>query len=171
MMDGPFVDLAHATVLRTDIPRLLRERPAVILERLAMGGGATNWYYCANFNQLPDVTSRFRPGSLVSFYFDGRIQRQAYSSDLLPRLENMLDESPAIQSGVREIVFGVLQADGTSIAVGFPSSMEEIEEEVSDAQLASVVFFGFFPGRDDDGKSAVTLVLPDADGIVRAHPY
>jgi hypothetical protein len=31
--------------------------------------------------------------------------------------------------------------------------------------------FGAFPGRDDDGERALTLPLPDADGVVRPHPH
>jgi hypothetical protein len=28
-----------------------------------------------------------------------------------------------------------------------------------------------YPGRDNDGESAITLDLPDADGVVRRHPH
>jgi hypothetical protein len=33
------------------------------------------------------------------------------------------------------------------------------------------VLLGAYPSADDDGTDAVTLVVPDADGQVRAHPH
>jgi hypothetical protein len=33
------------------------------------------------------------------------------------------------------------------------------------------LYFGPFPARDNDGQSAITLVLPDKDGVVRQHPH
>jgi hypothetical protein len=33
------------------------------------------------------------------------------------------------------------------------------------------VFYGATPDRENDGTHAVTVTLPDADGIVRPHPH
>jgi len=169
-MHSDYAQSAESAVTRTAVPELLARRSAVILERIAGGGGETCWYYCEEYRQLSSITSRFRPGSLVSFYFDDRIQRARYSSDLLPLLESMLSMAPEVV-GAREIVVGVLGPDGVAIDVEFPSSVREIEEQLSESEPAAIVFFGHFPARDDDGRSAVTIHLPDRDGVVRAHPY
>jgi hypothetical protein len=162
--------LAYDTVASTPVPYLLVEGPAVVLERIACGGGETRWYYCAGRDQLKLVTSRLRPGSAVSFYFDGRIRRAVNSDDLLPHFKMMLEKAAGI-SGAVEIVLGVLAADGVSIKVDFPSSIGEIEEQLLEADPALVLFFGFFPSRDNDGKQAVSLDLPDSDGVLRTHPH
>jgi hypothetical protein len=33
------------------------------------------------------------------------------------------------------------------------------------------IYLGPYPDPANDGVDAITLVLPDADGVVRSHPY
>jgi hypothetical protein len=75
----------------TSIGERLETRCAVVLERIARGGGATKWYECADESRLPALISRFSPGSVVSFYFDGRIQSDVYSDVLRQSLELSLN--------------------------------------------------------------------------------
>src|SRR5277367_4911196 len=70
----PFAPVAHIALMQTPIIERLKATDAVILERLARGGGSTNWYHCPDENHLEAIEARLRPGSLVSFYFDDRIQ-------------------------------------------------------------------------------------------------
>jgi len=100
----------------------------------------------------------------VSFYFDGRIQRAPYSPDLLPRVEHLISKDV-------DIVVGVLALDHVSIDVDFLSSPEEVAERLSNLDCMSTIFFGFFPARNNDGVTAVTIDLPDSDGVVRPHPH
>jgi hypothetical protein len=42
---------------------------------------------------------------------------------------------------------------------------------VSALAPSTLFFFGQFPARDNDGDSAITVILPDTDGVVRDHPH
>jgi hypothetical protein len=64
----------RTAVSATPIGDLLSAKSGVVLERIARGGGATNWYYCPKKSSLEVVESKFSPGSIVSFYFDDRIR-------------------------------------------------------------------------------------------------
>jgi hypothetical protein len=46
---------AHAAFAGTPIPRRLTSANRLVLERLAKGGGATNWYLCPSEYRLPDT--------------------------------------------------------------------------------------------------------------------
>jgi hypothetical protein len=66
---------------------------------------------------------------------------------------------------------GALKSDGITINMIIsvePSEFDDYDEEWNSAPF---VFYGDFPGRDNDGVNAVTLTIPDKDGIVRTHPY
>ena len=156
--------MARAAVAETEVSNLLHTRPAMVLERIACGGGETCWYFCDTARTLDSVVSRLRPGSCVSFYFDGRIKRANYSPDLLPRIQSLIDQAI-------DIVFGVLADDEITIEVEFLSGSGELLEATSRLNSSSRVFFGHFPRRDNDAVNAVTLQLPDRDGIVRSHAH
>src|SRR5438309_1598585 len=79
-VDSDFKKLVRAAIAATPIPSLLATREAIVLERIARGGGATNWFFCWDQSQLEKVEEELRPGSAVSFYFDKRIQRARPSS-------------------------------------------------------------------------------------------
>jgi len=70
------------TIIDSPVPRLLQARPAIVLERIARGAGATNWYRCADHAHLAALAAELHPGSLVSFYFDDRITSCRYSSEV-----------------------------------------------------------------------------------------
>lgn len=151
-------------IARTSIPENINAKEAVVLERLARGGGATNWFFCPKAGAIDDIARRLSPGSVVSFYFDGRIARSDYSADVKMRIEELV-------SGGRECMVGVLADDGPTIDVEFITAPSELAEIVEGLAPSSMLFFGEFPGRDDDGVNAVTVTLPDADGVVRCHPH
>jgi hypothetical protein len=164
MQPRPFTLFVRAALAMTPISDLLAKSEAIILERIAMGGGATRWYYCPDRLQLDAVEIQFRPGSAVSFYFDGRIQNALYSPELKPNLEKII-----VETG--DLVFGLLNKDGFHLDVDFLCGPQELAEVTSTLDSKVRIFYGAFPARDNDGIRAVTLVLPDADGIVRPHPY
>jgi hypothetical protein len=66
---------------------------------------------------------------------------------------------------------GQLAADGLRIEVDCPSGPEYLEEITRTLGRRSRIYVGRYPGRDNDGGNAVTLTLPDLDGMTRAHPY
>jgi hypothetical protein len=57
------------------------------------------------------------------------------------------------------------------IHVDFVSGKNDLSQLISEVSAGTLVFHGEFPARDNDGANAITLTLPDADGVVRAHPH
>jgi hypothetical protein len=149
----------------TTVPQLLASgsRQAVVLERIARGAGATRWFLVRDVEDLALVEQRLSPGSLVSFYFDGRLARDAYS--------------PA----VAEAVLGIARRDGDAVIgrvedadveldVEFIAGQGDLEQYAASLGQAEVVYGGF-PAADNDGEQAVTITLPDRHGVIRPHPH
>ena len=136
----------------------------MVLERIAKGGGATKWYHCADKTHLEVVKAELSPGSVVTFYFDGRIR----NARLSPAVESNLKE---IISEAGEAIIGSLRDDGLHLDVETIAGPQELADYVASLGSGASVYFGCFPARDNDGKRAVTFVLPDADGVVRPHPH
>jgi hypothetical protein len=159
-----FTSFVKAALAATPINRLLEDNAAIVIERIAGGGGATNWFLCSNKSQLGAIEPKLSPGSVVSFYLDGRIRRAHYSPELKLYMEKIIAETG-------EIVFGLLREDGLQLDVEFVSGPLELAEVSSRLDGAAWVFYGAFPARDNDGVCAVTVTLPDEDGVVRPHPH
>ncbi len=136
----------------------------VVLERIARGGGATRWYVCRDREALTALAAVLSPGSVVSFYFDGRIAELPYSPGLRVEVERIMRDSG-------EAVLAQPGPDGLELEVEFVTSLGEYDEFAEVLGSHSTVFVGAFPARDDDGVNAITLTLPDKDGVVRAHPH
>jgi len=160
----PYREVALQVLARTPVRQLLASRPAVVLERIARGAGRTCWYLCADACALDEVAGRLWPGSSVSFYFDGRIRDGVLSPELLAEIQRLTAKDI-------DIVFGVLAPDGIDIDVDYPSTPGEVADDAAHLTAGARAFFGLFPARDNDGVDAVTLNLPDADGVVRPHPH
>jgi hypothetical protein len=143
--------------------QLAAKLPAIVLERIARGGGATSWYVLREPHDIDALAARLKPGSVVSFYFDDRLT-----------LGQLDDEARASVLAIAErdgsAVIGATGSDEIEIEVDFPSSEREVDEFVTN-HPNSTLMFGAFPGRDDDGERALTFTLPDADGVVRPHPH
>jgi hypothetical protein len=84
--------LARGTIEASAVQRLLAQHSAVVLERIARGGGSTRWFFVQRPDQLEALAAALSPGSSVSFYFDDRIKRvelvpevAEQSFDLQPR--------------------------------------------------------------------------------------
>ena len=143
------------TISDSPIPRLLTTRPAVVLERIARGGGTTNWYHCADPTQLNAVTARLNPGSVVSFYFDDRIAYSRFTSDLRQQMLDLMDSLRGQPGETGEIVVGRLNADQLRIEVDFPSGPADLDEVTAHLGHHSWIYYGPYPGRDNDGINAV----------------
>ena len=162
--DSSFVSTVHTALAVTPIVDRLESSGAVVLERIAAGGGETRWYYCSDRAHLEAVEAQLQPGSVVSFYFDDRIQRSLYSPEIKSNAGKIIAETG-------EVIIGVLDEDGLHIDVEIITGPNELTEFASTTSFTSHVFYGVFPARDNDGVRAVTVTLPDTDGIVRAHPH
>jgi hypothetical protein len=157
------VRLALATITAAGVHRRLAEDDAIVLERLARGAGATRWYRVATTEDLAALAGRVRPGSLVSFYFDDRIANSLVS-------QAVRDRVMAIAAQDHDAVVAAGGAD-IDLRTDFVSDSAELEEFLQSLAPGESLFYGRFPAADDDGHAAITVVLPDADGVVRPHPY
>lgn len=140
------------------------EHEVIVLERVARAAGQTNWFSCCNSNEFIEVSKKFLPGSCVSVYFDRRIARNRYD-------ESVREAILKIAAEEIDCVVGVCAVDQFRLEVDFIGGLGELEEFEQTLGDLSEVYFGSFPGRDHDGIRAVTLVVPDADGIVRKYSY
>ncbi len=157
----PITVIIQRALQNSPIIERLKSNSAVVLERIARGAGATYWYYCQNESAVPLLEARLSVGSSVDFYFDGRICMGTYSPDVKQTLLSFYCEE-------REPLIGALRKDGLEIhMVRFdPTDFADYETEFESSAL---VFYGAYPSYEGDG--VVTLTLPDADGVVRSHPY
>lgn len=137
---------------------------AVVQERIARGGGATDWFVVTDERQLDVVADQLRPGSAVSFYFGDQFTRATYTAEVHAELLQIMrttDVVVALDPPPGEVL---LDWD-------FYNSPRELAEFTDTLGSASVLHFGPYPGRDDDGIEAISLILPDRDGVVRPHPH
>ena|SRR6266581_2641195 len=158
-----FLSVARSTLESASLIALLAKGHAIVLERIACGAGATRWYFCRDAHALEAIAGELSPGSVVSFYFDERIRKVALSPSVRSEIER-------ISARDGDSVVGVLE-DEIHIRVDFPGGTRDLDEFASRVSPGATVFTGAFPARDNDGIGAVTITLPDADGIVRAHPH
>ncbi len=159
----PYRALVRAAIEATPILVRLAHRPAIVLERIARGGGATGWYHCPDAAALEHVVARLSPGSVVSFYFNERI--------------GMFRDAPALRERVAEVlaragecVVAATTDERYVLAAEFACHVSELNEQLA-LHPVPPWFAGPFPARDNDGADAITLTLPDADGVVRPHPH
>lgn len=159
--DG-YPELALRAVESSEVPRLLARRRAIVLERVAQAAGMTCWYEVSGPERLATLAERLRPGSRVSFYFDDRLRFRTVDESFI---DDYLAWGP-------EAVVGLRTEDGHALEVGFWTGLKALTEFLGpEFPPSSEVLLGAYPSADDDGTDAVTLVVPDADGQVRAHPH
>lgn len=146
------------------VTALLRKGRAIVLERIARGGGAVSWFVCSNEETLAEINDRFKPGSVVSFYFDDRIK--SCRAEDLP-----LDDIDTIIGRTGECVVGRISDNGIDIDACDVCSSSEVRTEFSNLHADAMMIYGPFPARDYSPGSAITFILPDDDGAFRAHPH
>jgi hypothetical protein len=159
-----YAPLARHAIEATEIPRLLRAHSAVALERVARGGGATRWYSIATESQLVELAAVLTPGSCLSMYFDERIRRRPMTEATVKEILGFIEEDG-------DALIGRLGEDGLTIDMTVVAGRAEIDEVTAAGAPSEPLYFGRFPARDDDARTAVTIELPDADDIVRRHPH
>ena len=170
-MTDPSPSWQGRTIIDSPVPQLLHARSAIVLERIARGAGATNWYRCLGRAHLAALSAELCPGSVVSFYFDSRIANCRYTPAVREQMLQLMRSLRDIPGETGEIVVGYLDADELHITVDYPSGPDDLDEFTQILGSDPWIYFGRFPGRDNDGTNAVTLTLPDLDGITRRHPH
>jgi hypothetical protein len=142
------------------------ETPAIVLERIAYGAGSTIWY-CVRGTQLwTALTNRLRPRSLVSFYFDERIAKTVYDTSARTALETWWTRDG--DAVLLTLVPNDIELDYWTI--GGDTDLDDLEAD-GDLKPGDEIYIGPYPARDNDGTNAITVVLPDEDGVVRRHAY
>jgi hypothetical protein len=66
---------------------------------------------------------------------------------------------------------GTLGEDGLRVDAEIISGRNELAEFLAANKSGSRISYGAFPARENEASRSVTLVLPDADGMVRPHPH
>lgn len=163
-MERTFRSIVVDQLSHTPIAKLLSASSAVVLERLAYGGGSTNWFYCENQRSLQKIEAALSPSSRACFYFDGRIRSGIFSELSVAAIRGVLEATG-------EILVGTLEPDGYRIEMIILNGLEELSEHTPRLAAASMIFYGVFPTPDNDGVHAVTLDIADQDGIVTSHPH
>jgi hypothetical protein len=139
-------------------------RQIVILERLARAGGAARWFFVTSRTMLDDVFNVLRGGSSVSFYFSGHLHVEI---DNEAARQEMFDEI----TRCGEIVLGYPAPDQAQLEMAIISGPSELTECLILHSEGSLVVWGEWPARENDGESAITADLVDADGVLRPHPH
>lgn len=165
-MEEQYATLALGAIEATSTPLLLTESGsgAVVLERIARAAGATRWYVIRHASELQALARRLSPGSSVSFYFDERMTVGQYDDEVAEQVLAL-----AARDGAA--VLGTLAHDAMEVLVEYIAGPQELDEYTAGLSQGTSVVFGAVPGRDNDGLHAVTLDLPDLDGVVRPHPH
>ena len=135
---------------------------AVVLERVARGGGSTRWFSCRIIAEVEAVLPQLRSGSRVAFFFDDRIRRRPFSE----QVEQELWELVAAEG---EAVFGKPLGPGPEIKMELLDATD-FGESMARVSAGEPVYYGRFPSTDDDGDAAVSFIPPDEDGLARPQP-
>ena len=147
----------------TLVERRLAVTPALVLERIAGGGGATEWYYCKDATQLETIKAHLSPGSLVSFYFDHRF---CIAQSLAAARTEILD----IIGRDGDCVVATIKVEPL-LAATILTGPNELNEFAATLSVLDTIIYCAFPAADNDGVHAVTVTVPDEDGVVRSHPH
>lgn len=154
--------IALGALQSTPIPLLLARAAAVVLERVARGAGATRWYIAERESDLAAIALHLGPGSRVSFYFDDRLRFHPWGPQFVDEF---------LRVGEPEAVVGLRTDDPVELDVNFPTGLSDLTDFVGATPYGQPLLLGAFPAADNDGESAVTVTLPDRDGVVRQHPH
>ncbi|MFI9381609.1 hypothetical protein [Kutzneria sp. NPDC052558] len=158
-------------VMTSPVPRLLAGGPAIVLERLAYGGGSTNWYRCVDQPALEALADELRHGSDVSFFFGDRFAHRRYTTRTRAEMARFMDYLGGLPGETGAIVVGHVDDDALHMTVDYPSALEEADDFLADFEPEPWIYYGRCPGWENDGVRAVNFKVPDDDGIVRPHAY
>lgn len=141
------------------------EKGIFVQERIANGAGQTRWFFCANSFDLSRLNEELRPGSLITAYFDDRIQKARLGDLKREDIEGICSDGAECVAG--QIVSGSIQVD-----LLFVEGWADFLDLFDGSDPDSIFFYGAYPseGLWDIGKS-ISFIVPDEDGVFREHPY
>lgn len=100
----------------------------------------------------------------MTFYFAAQVPSNPMSPDIRRELETLVRATGEVMIGRRPV-------GSCTIEMDLISGPEELSEYLAEIADGTDVFWGTWPGRDDDGFDAVSVTLVDADGVPRPHPH
>lgn len=153
---------ATAELLHRPDPLVTRSACAVVVERVARGGGATRWFACQTLDDVRAVLPQLRPGGRVGFFFDDRIRRTTYSDTLEEEIWSRLSRDG-------ELFLGRERPPSLELEIEL-LDLRDCSESLARVRNGEVVYLGAFPTFEDDGHACVVFTPPDPDGVVRPQP-
>lgn len=142
----------------------LTKREAIALERIARGGGHIELFHFSR-GSTHEIADHFRPGSIVSFYFDNRFESVESPQSLV-----FATLCSQMQHG------GLLMAFATEgsprlVVTNDVNGPDDLREFIAEAPAAARIFYGPFPAAENNGTRSITIAIPDQDGLTRHHPH
>jgi hypothetical protein len=160
----PFISIVGEVLSSAGVVVALAKSDAIVLERIARGAGQTKWYYLRRASGLQTIEILLSPRSIVSFYFARQFLVVTYSDNLRKEIDGIIFRT-------RDCVVAFLDGEGSTLVTDTVASIHDLEEFVSNIPPDTMLYYGEFPGRDNDGVRAITITIPDRDGVTRAHPH
>jgi hypothetical protein len=154
-------DVAAIAEIRSSISI---DSAVIVLERIARGAGATRWFQMCGVESLDRLVETFHRGSCVSFYLANQLEVVSIEEIRFSEISEILKRDG-------EVVAAFVLPTDFELDVEFLGSENEIKKFLELAGNGSFVILGAFPKRENSPGFVRTFVVPDADGLVRAHPY
>jgi hypothetical protein len=158
----PYWVVALAAMEESGISKRGAESAAVVLERIANGAGAKNWYLTERPEQFDALVRVLAPGSSVTFFFDGRIGEADVDETAKTSILAIVAED--------EDAFVARRTEGIALEFDYVAGPADLAEFLQRLQPSEKILFGRW-GADDDGEAVMTVYLPDRDGTTRRHAY
>lgn len=149
--------MAHTEFPRIETPDI--NDYCIVVERLAKAAGQTRWHVAEDETELMTMLAEVLPGSSVSLYFDGRLKKSNWSAETS-------SEVLAVVAEKGECVVAAASMRGHELSPYFISGENDLMEFLGELATGSLVYFGPYPMRDNDGIRAVSFVVPDEQGRI-----
>lgn len=142
-------------------------QPILLLERWARGAGQRSWYLLGSPADAQSARELVRAGSSLTAYMDPQLPvKGRWSQQLAKAAEALVGELRAHE----ELVALIDRGSRPLLGAEYIANIDELGAW-GPAVAGKSVWIGKYPEWLPDGDDAVTRVVPDADGVVRAHPY
>lgn len=141
--------------------------PILLLERWARGAGQRSWFVLTSASDVEAARDVVRPGSSLTAYFGPDLPVHGIWSEELVRVTEALIDALGPN---QELVALVDRGARPMLEAEYLANRAELESWTPEA-MGDTVWIGKYPDWPPDGEDVTTRVVPDADGLVRPHPY
>jgi hypothetical protein len=139
----------------------------LLLERWARGAGQRSWFLLTRAGDVDAARNAVRPGSSLTAYFRPDLPVHGAWSEELGRETKVLIDG----LGPNEELVGLVDRGARPmVEAEYLANAGELTSWAP-AVMGDTIWIGKYPDWPPDGEDAITRVVPDADGVVRSHPY